>query len=30
MPLIKVSSYDGKITKLCAAKDIFGLKEIGN
>jgi hypothetical protein len=30
MPLIKVSSSDGKITKLCAAKDILGLKEIGN
>ncbi len=30
MPLIKVTSSDGKITKLCAAKDIVGLKEKGN
>jgi hypothetical protein len=30
MPLIKVTTSDGKVTKLCTAKDILGLKEIGN
>jgi hypothetical protein len=30
MPLIQVTTSDGNVTKLCAANDILGLKEIGN
>ena len=30
MPLIKVTSWDGKLTKLLTANDIKGLREKGN